>query len=67
MLQQTARFACLALFMFAASAPPLTVNAAQLDSPLPMPDPGPPITQIMSALQQDSPLPMPDPGPPLPR
>jgi hypothetical protein len=41
MLQQTARFACLALFMFAASATPLTVNAAQEDTPFPAPDPGP--------------------------
>ena len=29
MLKQTARFAALALFMFAASANPLTANAAQ--------------------------------------
>jgi hypothetical protein len=74
MLKQIARFACLALLMFAASATPLTAKAAQQDTPLPMPDPVPPVTQVVSApsqilnaAQDDTPLPMPDPVPPLPR
>jgi hypothetical protein len=39
MLKQTARFACLALLLFAASAPPLNANATsiQLDGPEPYP------------------------------
>ena len=72
MLKQTARFATLALLMFAASASPLTAKAAQQDSPLPQPDPLPPAPHVMSTLdlnatQQDTPLPQPDPLPPLPR
>lgn len=71
MLKHTARFASLALLMFAASATPL---AAQQDTPLPMPDPVPPTPHVISAthlsmnvMQLDTPLPMPDPVPPLPR
>jgi hypothetical protein len=74
MLKPTVRFACLALLLFAASASPVIARAAQQDSPLPQPDPLPPITQVMSttpldfnATQQDSPLPQPDPLPPLPK
>jgi hypothetical protein len=39
MLKQTARLACLALLMFAASATPLTLNVAsiQFDGPDPYP------------------------------
>ena len=39
MLKHTARFACLALLMFAASATPLTANAtsSQFDGPNPYP------------------------------
>ena len=47
MLKQTARFACLALLMFAASATPLTLNAAQLDTPFPPPPMPPVMTQVM--------------------
>jgi hypothetical protein len=67
MLKHTARFACLALLMFAAGAIPQTINLAQLDSPLPMPDPQPPITHVNIANlgTEDSPLPMPDPQPPI--
>jgi hypothetical protein len=45
MLKHTARFACLALLMFAASATPLTANASssQFDGPEPYP-PIPPAT-----------------------
>ncbi|HEY4676208.1 MAG TPA: hypothetical protein VIJ01_03555 [Candidatus Angelobacter sp.] len=66
MLKQTARFACLALLMFAASATPLTANATQFDTPLPMPPMPPSMTQAISAIpptvtaaQFDTPLPMP--------
>jgi hypothetical protein len=65
MLKPTARFACLALLMFAASASPRTINLAWQDTPLPMPDPRPPITHVVSSVQQDTPLPMPDPRPPI--
>lgn len=43
MLKQTARFACLALLMFAASAPPQTAEASpsQIDGPGPYPAPPP--------------------------
>ena len=43
MLKQTARFACLALLMFAASATPLTAHTAsiQFDGPDPYPLPPP--------------------------
>jgi hypothetical protein len=39
MLKQTVRFACLALLLFAASAPPKTANATstQFDGPSPYP------------------------------
>ena len=38
MLKQTVRFACLALLLFAASAPPKTANATstQFDGPSPV-------------------------------
>jgi hypothetical protein len=42
MLKQTVRFACLALLLFAASAPPLTANATssiQFEGPEPYPVP----------------------------
>jgi hypothetical protein len=65
MLKQTVRFACLALFMFAASATPLTAKAAQQDTPLPQPDPLPPIPHMINA--SDTPLPQPDPLPPVTR
>jgi hypothetical protein len=41
MLKQTARFACLALLLFATSASPLTVNSSsiQFDCPCPYPQP----------------------------
>ena len=63
MLKQTARFASLALFLFAASVTPLTAKAAQQDSPLPQPDPLPPSLHLNAI---DSPLPQPDPLPPVP-
>lgn len=47
MLKQTARFAVLALLMFAASATPFSIKVTQLDSPLPQPDPLPPVTQVI--------------------
>lgn len=63
MLKHTARFASLALLMFAASATPL---AAQQNTPLPMPDREQPTLHVISATQQDTPLPQPDPLPPIP-
>jgi hypothetical protein len=42
MLKQTVRFACLALLLFAASAPPKTANATssiQFEGPEPYPGP----------------------------
>jgi len=41
MLKHTVRFACLALLLFAASAPPKTANATsmQFDCPCPYPQP----------------------------
>jgi hypothetical protein len=47
MLKQTARFTALALVMFAAIATSLNIRVSHLDSPLPMPDPLPPVTQVI--------------------
>ena len=47
MLKQTVRFATLALFMFAASATPLSIRVSNLDTPLPMPDPLPPVVTLV--------------------
>ena len=59
MLKHTARFACLALLMFAASATPLTANASssQFDGPNPY-SPG----SAATSSQFDGP----DPYPPMP-
>jgi hypothetical protein len=56
MLKHTARFACLALLLFAASATPLTANAtsSQFDGPTPYP----PIPPVASS-QFDGPTPYP--------
>jgi hypothetical protein len=57
MLKHTARFACLALLLFAASANPLTANAisSQFDGPTPYP-PVPPTT-ISSQFDGPNPYP----------
>ena len=62
MLKQTARFACLALLMFAASATPLTAKStsSQFDGPNPYPPLPPALTA--KATQFDGP----NPYPPLP-
>jgi hypothetical protein len=62
MLKQTARFACLALLMFAASATPLMAKTAslQFDGPNPYPPLPPPPTA--NPTQFDGP----NPYPPLP-
>lgn len=61
MLKQTARFACLALLMFAASASPLTANATsiQFDGPNPYPPVPPALTANATSIQFDGPTPYP--------
>jgi hypothetical protein len=58
MLKQTARFAALALFMFAASANPLTAKASlQFDGPSPYSSVAPALTA--TSVQFDNPIPYP--------
>jgi hypothetical protein len=62
MFKQTARFAALALLMFAASATPLTAKAAssqQFDRPTPYPPVPPALTAQATGSQFDGPNPYP--------
>lgn len=59
MLKQTVRFACLALFLFAASATPLTANVTSIQFDGPDPYPSMPLT---IHVQFDGP----EPYPPIP-
>jgi hypothetical protein len=64
MLKQTARFVSLALFMFAASATPLTLNAGSIrfDGPDPYPPMPPALAVNAASIQFDGP----EPYPPMP-